>query len=369
MEKYQIQTIVQEHILKRNEDSGEFELDCKELRELYNELYEDLINNPYEFLGMLDEYVIENNLNPSKSVIRIVDLGNKLEISNIRKQHIGKLTQLRGVIKMATKVYTRTTKINFICPSCGNILSIPQDRKAKVSPDHCQCGRKSNFQEESQIKENIQELTLEELPEEIESRQPQQIRIYLNENLTDPSLSDKLQPGRRVDVVGVIASLPPFMTEKDKEMNISDFMIYARDINTLEAEECVYLDDEDIKEIKEIASYKPLERLSESLVPDVYGNEYIKKAIVLQLVKGVEKKRPDGSKTRNDIHILLSGDPGVSKSATLNAVKERTPRARMVVGTKTSRVGLGAMAQKDELSGQWSLSAGALVLSSGSALM
>ena len=58
--------------------------------------------------------------------------------------------------------------------------------------------------------------------------------------------------------------------------------------------------------------------LAASLAPEVWGNEEIKKAIVLQLVKGVSKKKQDGTLTREDIHILLAGDPGVAKSVMLN---------------------------------------------------
>jgi replicative DNA helicase Mcm len=85
-------------------------------------------------------------------------------------------------------------------------------------------------------------------------------------------------------------------------------------------------------------------------------------------VKGVGKERSDGSHTQEDIHILITGDVGIAKSVSLKATAARTPRAKMVVGTKTSKVGLGAMAVKDELTNTWSLEIGALVLANGSTL-
>jgi replicative DNA helicase Mcm len=186
--------------------------------------------------------------------------------------------------------------------------------------------------------------------------------------MVDKTLTSHLQPGKKIEVIGIINKLPAFMTSKDEEQNISEFMIHANNILSLEEEEDITLSEEDLRQIKEIAALNPLERLAKSLSPERYGDEEICRAVVLQSVKGVPKLQSDGTYTREDIHILLVGDPGIGKSKLMDATINKVPRSRKVVGTKTSKVGLGAMAVKDELTGTWSLEIGALILSSGSTL-
>lgn len=54
--------------------------------------------------------------------------------------------------------------------------------------------------------------------------------------------------------------------------------------------------------------------LSNSIAPEIYGMEDVKKALLLQMVSGVSMTMHDGMKIRGDINIALIGDPGVAKS-------------------------------------------------------
>jgi DNA replication licensing factor MCM7 len=59
-------------------------------------------------------------------------------------------------------------------------------------------------------------------------------------------------------------------------------------------------------------------RLSQSLAPEIFGLEDVKKALVLMLVGGVGKDDSSSQlKVRGDINICLMGDPGVAKSQLL----------------------------------------------------
>jgi DNA replication licensing factor MCM7 len=91
-------------------------------------------------------------------------------------------------------------------------------------------------------------------------------------------------------------------------------------------------------------------RLSQSLAPEIFGLEDVKKALVLMLVGGVGKDDSSSQlKVRGDINICLMGDPGVAKSQLLKYLCGVVPRGIYTTGKGSSGVGLTASVQKDPL--------------------
>jgi len=104
------------------------------------------------------------------------------------------------------------------------------------------------------------------------------------------------------------------------------------------------------------------ERLAESLAPEIFGHEDIKKALILMLVGGVTRKKEDGMKIRGDMHMLLMGDPGVAKSQLLKHVCLVAPRSVYTSGKGSSSVGLTAAIIRDPTTSEVTLEGGALVM-------
>ncbi|MCX8205747.1 MAG: AAA family ATPase, partial [Candidatus Micrarchaeota archaeon] len=132
--------------------------------------------------------------------------------------------------------------------------------------------------------------------------------------------------------------------------------------------EQIEISEEDEKAIKELArDPQIIRRIAHSIASGIYGHEKIKEALCLQLFGGTrDKVLPGGAPIRNDIHLLLIGDPGAAKSRILQYVTEVAPKSVYVSGKSVTGVGLTASAEKDELGdGGWVLKAGALVLASG----
>lgn len=78
---------------------------------------------------------------------------------------------------------------------------------------------------------------------------------------------------------------------------------------------------------------------------------------------GGEPKNPGGKhKVRGDINVLLCGDPGTAKSQFLKYVEKTAPRVVFTTGQGASAVGLTAYVQRNPVSKEWTLEAGALVL-------
>lgn len=69
-------------------------------------------------------------------------------------------------------------------------------------------------------------------------------------------------------------------------------------------------------------------KLAMSLAPEIYGNLDIKKALLLLLVGGADR-RPEGIKIRGDIHMCMVGDPGVAKSQLLGFISRLAPRSKL----------------------------------------
>lgn len=101
--------------------------------------------------------------------------------------------------------------------------------------------------------------------------------------------------------------------------------------------------------------------MAQSLAPEIYGHEDVKKALLLMLVGGVELS-PKGMKIRGNVNICLMGDPGVAKSQLLGFVDRLSPRSQYTTGRGSSGVGLTASVLKDPLTGEMMLEGGALVL-------
>ncbi|KAK9869221.1 hypothetical protein WA026_002971 [Henosepilachna vigintioctopunctata] len=102
--------------------------------------------------------------------------------------------------------------------------------------------------------------------------------------------------------------------------------------------------------------------LINSLFPSIYGNEEVKRGILLMLFGGVSKTTVEGTSLRGDINCCIVGDPSTAKSQFLKQVSQFSPRAVYTSGKASSAASLTAAVVRDEETSDFVIEAGALML-------
>lgn len=121
--------------------------------------------------------------------------------------------------------------------------------------------------------------------------------------------------------------------------------------------------EEEVMQIEEMKADRLLyQKLVSSIAPNIFGHEDVKKGILLQLLGGVPKRTPEKISLRGDINVCIVGDPSTAKSQFLSYVSKIMPNAVYTSGKASSAAGLTASVIKDEITGEFSIEAGALML-------
>jgi DNA replication licensing factor MCM3 len=207
-----------------------------------------------------------------------------------------------------------------------------------------------------------QTISIQEMPERAPAGQlPRGVDVILDDDMVD-----KVKPGDRIQLVGIYRSLG----NRNAGQGSSTFktLILANNIILLSSKSGggiaqATITDTDIRNINKISKQKKVfDMLSQSLAPSIYGHDYIKKAILLMLLGGMEKNLDNGTHLRGDINILMVGDPSTAKSQLLRFVLNTAPLAIATTGRGSSGVGLTAAVTSDKETGERRLEAGAMVL-------
>lgn len=305
-----------------------------------------------------------DNVNDFKVRFHNLPKSQEIELRNIRSKHIGKLIQAQGIVRQKTDVRPQVTSARFECPSCGNTINVLQLDTKFREPSGCSCGRKGKFRLMNKDLVDAQKIVLEEAPDDLEGgEQPKRMNIFLQQDLVSPISDKKTNPGSKIRITGVTKEVPIVLATGGKSTRF-DLMIDTNYVEPIQEDFTeLNISEEEIAEIKDLAKDPRVkEKIVESIAPSVYGHDKIKESLLLQMLGGVQKKRPDGVVTRGDIHILLIGDPGAGKSQLLKRVTRIAPKARFVSGKGASGAGLTASVVKDEFLRGWALEAGAIVL-------
>ena len=177
-------------------------------------------------------------------------------------------------------------------------------------------------------------------------------------------LCDICKPGDEIELTGVYSNSYDSSLNTKNGFPIFATVIIANHIAKSDLKgQADAMTDDDKKAIIELSKDERIgERIIASVAPSVYGHEDIKRALALSLFGGVSKNPQEKHKVRGDINVLLCGDPGTAKSQFLKYVQNLAPRSVFSTGQGASAVGLTAYVQRSQMTKEWTLEAGALVL-------
>lgn len=170
-------------------------------------------------------------------------------------------------------------------------------------------------------------------------------------------LTRTISPGDVVDISGVFLPTPYTGLRAMRAGLLQDTFLEAQFVrqmkksyNDLEMTEKTREELERLQEDEGI-----YHKLAQSIAPEIYGHEDVKKALLLLLVGGVTKNVGDGMKIRGDINVCLMGDPGVAKSQLLKYISKVAPRGIYTTGKGSSGVGLTAAVMRDPVTDEFVL--------------
>jgi replicative DNA helicase Mcm len=290
-----------------------------------------------------------------------------LLIQDISSRQIRELISVKGVVTKRGPVRHKVKVAVYVCQMCDAQMKVPMTKNTPV-PQVCpECKRRAlKLEEDSSYFVDVQNAEAQELLERLKGGSPAAtIQLWLEDDLVN-----RLTPGETVEITGVMRLRPP---QKDRA-KAESAQIYTRYIDVVAAQktqrdfEEIETSKEDEQQILELSRDPRLyDKMRDAIAPGIYGHSEVKEALTLELFGGTPgKSMPGGAPIRDDIHILLIGDPGSAKTRFLQYIVNLAPKGIYVSGKSVTGVGLTAAAEKDEMGdGGWTLKAGALVIASG----
>ncbi|KAF8891198.1 MCM-domain-containing protein [Infundibulicybe gibba] len=193
----------------------------------------------------------------------------------------------------------------------------------------------------------FQEVKIQEMADQVPvGHIPRSMTIHVNGNLTR-----LMNPGDVVHLGGIFLPIPYTGFQAIRAGLLTDTYLEVHHVHQLKKQYTLKNDSSTL-----------YTKLSQSIAPEIYGHEDVKKALLLLLIGGVTKITADGMKIRGDINICLMGDPGVAKSQLLKYISKIAPRGVYTTGKGSSGVGLTAAVMRDPVTDEMVLEGGALVL-------
>lgn len=368
----------------------------------YYRVYPFLCQAVYSYVRDKADFNVEKEL-----YISFIEVSSKYKVRDLKTASIGTLFQISGQVIRTHPVHPELVSATYVCLDCQTVIKDVEQQFKYTQPSICRnpvCFNRSRFMlnvNKSRFvdfqKVRIQE-TQAELPR---GCIPRSVEIILRAEAVETA-----QAGDKCDFTGTLIVVPDVgsisspgaraessarktaegsetegvrglknLGVRDLNYRLAFLACSVVQSNPMFGGKDVHQEEMTAVEIKNQMSEQDWNRiynmtqdvnlydnLVKSLFATIYGNDEIKRGILLMLFGGVPKKTIEHTTLRGDINCCIVGDPSTAKSQFLKQVSEFTPRAVYTSGKASSAAGLTAAVVRDEESYEFVIEAGALML-------
>jgi len=289
--------------------------------------------------------------------------GKPFTIENINSNSIGKIIEFEGEIIMTSPIKSALKNAVYKCRECGGVKKeeIENPFLMQFEPICPKCAQQMTLIEDESEYINFQEIVVQQPFATMSNHdaEPKPLSVFIENQ-------DAFYTGT-VRVTGI-----PIRIQKNKKIPLGEICVKSLNVSQVTNQINIKLEKEDIESIEKVVkelnkySISPALYFGKKLMYDIEGYENIKKAAILQQIRGIPLTK-NGKKRRHICHIMLVGDPGNGKSQVLRSIG-RIPGNMYISATTTSEVGLIAALQKTESKtdgGQYRVSIGPLPRANG----
>ncbi|CAH0394983.1 unnamed protein product [Bemisia tabaci] len=262
-------------------------LNCAHLESFDATLARQLICYPQEVIPILDMAINEMFFEKHPAAvlshqiqIRPFNTHMTKDMRSLNPEDVDQLITLTGMVIRTSNTIPEMREAFFKCMACDFTTSVEIDRGRIAEPTLCtNCNTNHCFgliHNRSQFTDK-QMVKLQESPDDMPAGQtPHTIVLYAHNDLVDAVL-----PGDRVYVTGIYRAIP---------IKVNPRMSSVRASTRHTSMTSLRLTPERIELLKSLSEKADVyDRLSRAIAPSIFGNEDIKKGILLQLFGGTKK--------------------------------------------------------------------------------
>ena len=348
-------------------------ININDLRQYSREMATGLLQRPLEWIPPMEAALREAAMSDSMTLGFEGSFGDLHTTPRyLGARHLGRMVCLEGIVtscslvrpKMLRSVHYNEASKQFVMREYFDATMITGITSGSNSYPAGNDGERLTSQFGLSQYRDYQTISMQEMPEKAPAGQlPRSVDVCLD----GPDLVDSVKPGDRIQLYGTYKCLTSaagggLVPAAFRAVIVAN---NVQRIGGVSNSSTSTLSQDDLHNVRAVARRPDLfDLLSRSLAPSIYGHEWIKRAILLQLLGGVEHQLEGGAggHIRGDINILLVGDPSTAKSQMLRFVLGLAPLAIATTGRGSSGVGLTAAVTVDKETGERRLEAGAMVL-------
>lgn len=298
-----------------------------------------------------------------KNICLKTDKNNYLKVNQLyNPDYFNSLVQVDGVVKSMSINESRAITATFRCRECGNEDIIPQTTFLLTKPMFCSSCLNKTFKHMKTKRIPLTIMEIEELPDN-DDELNSTITIFVEGNAHKLLAENQVKIGTRVKITGFVSTTPAYAQPiLDNSKSIQKAVLLGNYVELLEEEVVnMTITQDDEAKIKELSQNPDIfTLLTNSIAPQLEGLTNVKEAVLYSLFGGV--RRTGKVNTRGIINILIVSDPSIGKTTMFDNIRKIAPKSKKILGGTTTKSGIGAGATRSEITGKFTIEAGALVM-------